>query len=285
MSPASGSARRFRVAAVQMTSTEDVGANLEAAERLVLRAAAAGAKVVALPENFAFLRREGDPVPTAEPLDGPIVRRMASVAKAAGIWLLLGSIPEKRPKAKKIHNTSVLLDPEGDIAAVYRKMHLFDVRLRGKAVFEESKVVEPGDGPVVAATPLGRFGLSVCYDLRFPELYRRLVLDGAEVLFVPSAFTEYTGSHHWIALLRARAIENQCYVVAPAQTGRHNPKRVSFGHTAILDPWGTVVALLERGAGFAHAEIDFAHLDRVRAGLPCLAHVRPELLPKPSRRR
>jgi predicted amidohydrolase len=249
------------VAAVQTTSTDDLHANLGRAVRLVGRAAEGGARLVALPENFAYLRREGEPVPVAQGLDGEIVGRMREAAARTGVWVLLGSFPETIRGRRKIHNTSVLVDPGGAIRAVYRKIHLFDVKIPGKVDLRESRAVAPGETTVVARTPLGRLGLSICFDLRFPELYRRLVRDGAEVLFVPAAFTAYTGRFHWMALLRARAIENQCWVVAPAQTGVHHPGRESYGHTAVIDPWGNVVRELGRRPGIAYADID---LDAVR---------------------
>jgi len=278
------SMRRWRVAAVQMTSTEDRERNLAAAERLVRRAAGEGAALVALPENFSYMRL-GSKNRFADPLDGEVVERFRALASELRVHLLAGSIPEKIAGTTRVHNTSLLLSPQGKVLATYRKMHLFDVHLRGRAVFEESRLVVPGDGPVVADTPLGRLGLSICYDLRFPELYRRLVLAGAEVIFIPSAFTAYTGRFHWMPLLQARAIENQCWVVAPAQVGAHGPRRESHGCTAVLDPWGAVIALREKGEGFVTAEIDLDHLARIRAGLPCLQHVRPELLGTIARRR
>jgi predicted amidohydrolase len=271
------------VAAIQMTSTDDVAANLAAAERLGDEGAAGGAALVAFPENFAFLRREGLRVPAAQRLDGPIVRRMAELARRWGAWVLLGSFPEAIPASRRIHNTSVLLDAEGRRVAVYRKMHLFYVRIPGRAVFEESRMVAPGRAPVVAPTPFGKLGLSICYDLRFPELYRRLALSGAEVLFVPSAFTAYTGRHHWATLLRARAIENQCWVVAPAQTGRHAPGRTSWGHTTVVDPWGEVVAVRPRGRGVVFADVDLDRLAQVRRELPSLRHARADLAGRPKR--
>lgn len=261
-----------------MTSTDDVEANLAAAARWAEKAAAAGAALVAFPENFAFLRREGRPVPVAQRLDGPIVARMSSLARRLGVFMLLGSLPEKVPGSRRIRNTSVLLDAEGRRVAAYRKMHLFDVRMPGRAVFEESRFVEPGRVPVVVDTPFGRLGLSICYDLRFPELYRRLALSGAEVLLVPSAFTAYTGRYHWMTLLKARAIENQCWVVAPAQTGRHAPGRASWGHSAVVDPWGEVVAEKSRGTGVLLADVDLDRLARVRRELPSLRHARPDLV-------
>jgi len=275
--------RRWRVAAIQMTSTDDRAANLRAAEDLVAASAESGASLVALPENFSFLRHEGQRPPVAETLDGELIEWTAALARRHGVWILAGSIPEKIPRSRKIYNTCALVDRDGAVVAAYRKMHLFDVRMPGKAVFEESKVVEAGDRPVIAETPLGRLGLSICYDLRFPELYRRLALDGAQIVFVPSAFTDYTGRQHWMTLIRARAIENQCWLVAPAQTGRHNPRRQSHGHTAIVDPWGVVVAMLDRRPGFVTAEIDLDLIDRVRSGMPCLDHVRPELCGRRAR--
>lgn len=261
MTPTARALRRWRVAAVQTTSHDDLVANLRRAERAVARAAAEGADLVALPENFAYLRREGEPVPAAQGLDGEIVGRMREAASRAGVWVLLGSFPEKERGRRKIRNTSVLLEPDGSIAAVYRKIHLFDVTIPGKVDLRESRTVAPGDTPVVVRTPLGNLGLSICFDLRFPELYRRLVRGGAEVLFVPAAFTAYTGKCHWTTLLRARAIENACWVVAPAQTGVHHPGRESYGHTTVIDPWGNVVRELGRRPGVAHAEID---LDAIR---------------------
>ena len=270
--------RRWTVAAVQMTSTEHPDRNLAAAHRLVRRAAEAGADLIALPENFAYLRTEGTRLAFSTTLGGDVVRSMAGLARELGRHLLLGSIPERARDGKRVHNTSVLLGPDGSRIAVYRKMHLFDIDIRGGVTLMESRYVAPGRRTVVARTPLGNLGLSICYDLRFPELYRRLALDGAQVLFVPAAFTAYTGPPHWLPLLRARAIENQCWVVAPAQVGQHNQDRRSHGETAVIDPWGTVVARKPQGQGVVTAQIDLDHVDRVRRGLPCLEHLKPGLL-------
>lgn len=268
-----------------MTSTEDRAKNLESAERLARRAAQKGATLIAFPENFTYVRPYGGRQEYAESLEGEMITRLRELAAELGCYLLAGSVPEKIRRSTRVHNTSILVSPKGELLGVYRKIHLFDVHMRGRAVFEESRVVEPGDRPVIVDTPLGRLGLSICYDLRFPELYRRLVREGATVLFVPSAFTAYTGRHHWMPLLQARAIENQCWVIAPAQVGRHGPRRESHGHTAVLDPWGTVVALREKGEGVVVAEIDLDMVERTRAGLPCLEHVRPELLGERPQRR
>jgi predicted amidohydrolase len=277
--------KRWRAAAIQMTSTDDVPRNLDLAERLVRKAASAGADLVALPENFAFLLYEGGPVRFAEPREGRIVTRMRGLARELGIHLLLGSIPEKVPRQRRVFNTSLLLGPTGRILAAYRKVHLFDIDIPGGVTLMESKNVAPGEGPVVVRTPLGRLGLSICYDLRFPELYRREALAGAQVLFVPAAFTAFTGPHHWLPLLRARAIENLCWVVAPTQVGRHNEHRESHGEVAIVDPWGRVVARRAKAQGYVEATIDLEEVERIRRGLPCLRHVRRDLFRFPARRR
>ena len=265
---------RVTAAVVQMTSTADVERNLATAERLAAEAAARGAHFVSLPENFAFLRSEGEPVPEAQPLDGPWVARMAEAARRHRLTLLLGSLPEKVPGETRIYNTSVLIGPDGRTLATYRKVHLFDIDLPGMEHLKESRAVLPGRDVVVAETSFGRLGLSICYDVRFPELYRRLSRDGARVIAVPSAFTERTGKDHWEVQLRARAIENLAYVVAAAQAGQHGRGRASHGHAMILDPWGAILAQVADGEGVAVAELDFERQDRLRRELPALAHRR-----------
>ncbi len=276
---------RMRVAAIQMTSTDDIAVNLAAASRLVQDAAAQGAQLVGLPENFAFLGSDRDHrLAIAEPLaamqdasgsfPGPILGAMMALARQVQAHLLLGGFPERGRVPTQIRNTAVLLAPDGEIAALYRKIHLFDVDLPGGTRFRESEAVEAGDDVVVAPFPWGGLGLSICYDLRFPELYRRQAAAGARVLTVPSAFTAETGKDHWHVLLRARAIENQAYVLAPAQFGLHGGQRRSYGHALIVDPWGTVLAECGDHPGAALADLDFAYQDDVRARLPCLAHRR-----------
>ena len=273
------------IAAVQMTSGEDVDANLERSRELVREAATAGALMVGLPENFAYLGSRSDhklaiaeelpPVGTDEHRDiGPILGAMRAAALQAGVWLLLGGFPEKSRAADRIHNTSVLLNPEGMIAAIYRKVHLFDVDVPGGKRFRESDTVEPGGEVVVAPTPWGGLGLSICYDLRFPELYRAHAAQGARLIAVPSAFTLETGKDHWHVLLRARAIENQVYLMAPAQVGAHGASRRSYGHALVVDPWGVVIAECSDGEGFALARLDFSYQDKIRTALPCLTHRR-----------
>ncbi len=269
MSPA-----RVLAAAVQMTSTAEVERNLDAAEALVERAAARGASFVGLPENFAFLRSEGQPVPEPQDLDGPWVARMSVLARRLRVTLLLGSLPERVPGETRVRNASVLLGPDGETITVYRKIHLFDIDLPGLEHLKESRSVLPGDEVVVAETPIGPVGLSICYDLRFPELFRELARRGARVLCVPSAFTERTGKAHWETLLRARAIENLAYVFAPAQVGHHGGGRESHGNAMIVDPWGTVLARVADGEGLAVAELDFERQERLRRELPALAHAR-----------
>jgi deaminated glutathione amidase len=276
------------VAAVQMMSSEDVGRNLERAAELVRQAAAHGATLIGLPENFAYLGGEQDHrLAIAEAVSapesrersgdsGPILTRMREVARASGAWLILGGFAE-RGATGLIRNSCVLLNPDGLVTAVYRKIHLFDVDLAsvsGGRRFRESDSVEPGSEPVVAETPWGGLGLSVCYDLRFPELYRKLAERGARMIAVPSAFTLETGKDHWHVLLRARAIENQAYVLAPAQYGSHGPTRRSYGHALVTDPWGAVIAECGDHEGFALARIDFDYQDKVRGALPALRHRR-----------
>jgi deaminated glutathione amidase len=275
------------VGAVQMTSTDNVETNLERGAELVCEAAAAGALLVGLPENFAYLGDDRDhrlsiaeslPAPDAieSPAPGsvgPILSRMQELARHAGTWLLLGGFPE-RGAGRHIRNTAVLLDPAGAVVALYRKIHLFDVDVPGGKRFRESEAIEPGADTVVAQTPWGGLGLSICYDLRFPELYRTLAARGARMVAVPSAFTLETGKDHWQVLLRARAIENQVYLFAPAQFGAHGPTRRSYGHALIVDPWGVVIAECGDHEGLALARIDLGYQDQVRAALPCLSHRR-----------
>jgi deaminated glutathione amidase len=266
----------MRVALVQTTSTEDVAANLRAASQGIEEAAERGASLIALPENFAFLRRDDAPIPCAQGLDGEIVGCLRDLARRLRVRILGGSFPETGGSGGRVFNTSVLISPAGEIEAVYRKIHLFDVDLvaSGGAVYRESARVAPGDQVVVAKTPEAVIGLSVCYDLRFPELYRALAARGAQLLMVPSAFTRETGKDHWEVLLRARAIENQAFVLAPAQCGRHSETRASHGRSLVVDPWGLVLAQGGDRPCVVVADCDLAELARVRASLPALQHRR-----------
>ncbi|HEX7181250.1 MAG TPA: carbon-nitrogen hydrolase family protein [Thermoanaerobaculia bacterium] len=266
----------FLAAAIQLNCTSDEQANWESARSLIERAAGYGARFVATPENTNYLGPHEEKVRRAEPLGGPTCARFADLARRLGIHLLLGSYNEKSDEADRCYNTSVLFSPEGEILATYRKMHLFDVDVPGGVRFAESATCKPGDAVTVAETPLGRFGLSICYDLRFPELYRRMVDQGAEILAIPSAFTLATGKDHWEPLMRARAIENQCWVLAPAQHGEHDDAglKASWGHAMIVDPWGLPVAVASDGPGIAVAEIDLERVAKVRRAIPVGRHRR-----------
>jgi predicted amidohydrolase len=274
--PPQAEKRAFTAAAAQLCATDDVAANLAVCRALAEEAARRGAELFALPECFGFLaRRPGDRLAVAEHLDrpGPIVEMVREIARRHGMWVIAGGLPEASPEPGKTYNTCLVVDPSGETRAVYRKIHMFDVKIPGRAELCESATTAAGSEVVAVDTPLLRLGLSICYDVRFPELYRDLAAErGAEMLLVPSAFTAHTGEAHWHTLLRARAIENQCFVVAPAQHGRHSQARASYGHTLIVDPWGGVLAELPEGDGVAVAEIDPALLARVRGEMPCRAH-------------
>jgi predicted amidohydrolase len=262
---------RLRVACVQMTSRADKAANLEKAEALVGRAAATGADIVVLPEKWNAIGGAETLHAAAEELDtGESIHAMADWARRHGIALVGGSITERRPGRAKLSNTCLVFDTAGRIAAVYRKIHLFDVEVGGH-VYRESEAEEAGDEPIVAELESWPVGLSVCYDVRFPELYRILALEGALLVTVPAHFTLYTGKDHWHVLLRTRAIENQLYVAAAAQIGETQPGKLSYGRSLIADPWGTVVAQAPDEEGVIAAELDRARLEDVRRRLPSLA--------------
>ncbi|HET7752646.1 MAG TPA: carbon-nitrogen hydrolase family protein [Anaeromyxobacteraceae bacterium] len=265
---------RFLVAAAQMTSGADRARNVATAVRLVNEAADRGARLVGLPENFGFMGPEQDRIANAEPVEGPTVSALREVARARGIFVLAGSISERVDAPGKTANTSVLVADDGSIAAVYRKIHLFDVNIPDGARYAESETVVPGDRAVVAETALGRVGLSVCYDLRFPELYRRLADEGAELITIPAAFTLYTGKDHWELLVRARAVENLAYVIAPAQQGKHSANRITFGNAMVVDPWGVVLARCSDGEGVCVAPFSRERIAHVRRELPALSHRR-----------
>ena len=281
----------MRVAIVQVCSDDDLAGNLARAERGVAEAAECGAKFVALPENFAYMRREGGKFPCAQGPDGEIVAALRGWASRYGVWLLGGTFPEAIEGDERVYNTSIVCSPEGLEIARYRKMHLFDVALgdnthkthktentddteNTSGVYRESTHFAPGNELVLAKTPFGGLGLSVCYDLRFPEFYRALTLQGARWLAVPSAFTRETGKDHWEVLLRARAIENQAYVIAPAQCGHHSADRSSHGRSMIIDPWGLVLAQGGDAPTVLVADCPTAEIDRVRKAIPALKHRR-----------
>lgn len=264
------------VAAVQLRSTSDRLDTQRRSLALIERAAGEGARFIATPENTDVIGPRREKIAGAETLEGPLVSSYRDAAARLGVWLLLGSFAEQVPgNAQKVHNTSVLIDPDGAIAHTYRKIHLFDASLPDGVPYCESEVVVPGASVEVADTSFAKLGLSVCYDLRFPELYRKQSAAGATMLCVPSAFTVPTGRAHWETLLRARAIENLSWVVAPAQVGRHGEDRASWGHSLIIDPWGKIVA--DAGGeneGLAFAKVDTSAVGRARAMVPALDHRR-----------
>ncbi|MCA8020273.1 carbon-nitrogen hydrolase family protein [Burkholderia metallica] len=265
------SATPFRVAALQMVSTPDVTRNLDEARRLIAEAAGEGAQLVLLPEYFCFMgQRDTDKLALAEPYqDGPIQRFLADAARRHGVWVIGGTLPLKAPEADRVLNTTLVFDPSGNEAARYDKIHLFNFE-KGDESFDEARTIRAGDTVVAFDAPFGRVGLSVCYDLRFPELYRRL--GDCALIVVPSAFTYTTGRAHWETLLRARAVENQCYVLAAAQGGKHENGRRTWGHSMLIDPWGEIVAVRDVGASVVLGAIDPQRIADVRQSLPAWRH-------------
>ena len=265
---------KTKVAAIQMVSAPEVETNIKSAERLIGEAAGAGARLVALPENFYIIgRHEGDKVKVREPDGkGPIQQFLADAARRHKLWIVGGTAPIETGKEDRILSACLVFDDSGKRVARYDKMHLFRFDGGGDERYDESRTLEPGSRPVAVNSPFGRLALSICYDVRYPELYRGL--GEFDVMFVPSAFTVPTGRAHWEVLLRARAIENQAYVIAPAQGGLHGSGRRTYGHTMIVDPWGEVLAVRPEGEGVVLADIDLDKLREVRASLPALLNRR-----------
>ena len=275
----------FRAAVLQLNSTPDVAANTETALRLVDEAAAHGARLLVLPEKFHYLGPPEGVAAAKEPLDGPLMTACADAAKRHGVYLVAGSIWESIPGEERTYNTSALFGPEGELLAFYRKIHMFDVEVGGQ-VYRESDSCRPGDRVVAARLDPGAsgrpghgqvtLGLSICYDLRFPELFRSLLDLGSHVITMPSAFTMATGRDHWQVLVRARAIENQLFMVAANQTGVHGPGLESYGRSLIVDPWGVVLGQVADGVGVAVADLDLHRLAQVRSMLPAVRHRVPD---------
>ncbi|MEK7886627.1 carbon-nitrogen hydrolase family protein [Burkholderia contaminans] len=265
------SATPFQVAALQMVSTPDVARNLADARRLIAEAAGEGAQLVLLPEYFCFMgHRDTDKLALAEPYqDGPIQHFLAEASRRHGIWVIGGTLPLKAPEPDRVLNTTLVFDPSGNEAARYDKIHLFNFE-KGDESFDEARTIRAGDTVVAFDAPFGRVGLSVCYDLRFPELYRRM--GDCALIVVPSAFTYTTGRAHWETLLRARAVENQCYVLAAAQGGKHENGRRTWGHSMLIDPWGEIVAVRDVGASVVLGAIDPQRIADVRQSLPAWRH-------------
>lgn len=265
----------MKIAALQTVATPDVDRNLETAARLIAEAARAGAQLAALPEYFCLMgRRDEDKLAAAEaPGDGPVQHFLAAQAKQHGLWLIGGTLPLRGTTPGRARNACCVYAPDGTLAARYDKIHLFRYE-NARESYDEARVLEAGSEPVALQAGALRVGLSVCYDLRFPELYRRLCQPPCDLLSVPAAFTYTTGRAHWELLLRARAVENQCYVLAAAQGGTHENGRRTWGHSMVVDPWGEVLAVRPEGEGVVLADVDPAHLAAVRQQLPALPHRR-----------
>ncbi len=270
--------RATKVAVVQHNAGTDVEQNLSTLETLSSQAANDGAELITWAEAFAYLGRHDGKKSILEPLPegGPILQRCQALARSLNCDLLLGGFHEAMPQdPDRCYNTSVYLNRQGDITGMYRKIHLFDVSIPEGPQLMESRQTAPGDKAICVPSPVGTLGLTICYDLRFPALYHKLVGMGAVALTVPSAFTATTGAAHWHALLRARAIESQSYMIAPAQHGAHSANRASYGHSIIIDPWGEVIAELPEGDGYAIAEVDPQRVADIRSQVPSLANQRP----------
>jgi len=269
---------KVTVGAVQMHSGDDKQSNLVKAESLLDIAVERGAKIIALPELFNICGNWEVLKTNAESVPGPTTDRLCEKARKKGVYILGGSLAEIAAGGEKVFNTSVLIDPSGTITAEYRKIHLFDVTIGDRVVIKESDAMVPGDKLAIAETDYGTVGLTICYDLRFPEIYRGLAVMGANIIFVPSSFMDSTGKDHWDPLLRARAIENQVFIVAPNEIGPiPGTRMLRYGRSAIIDPWGTVLAQACDTEGVITAELDFDYLQKVRRELPSLAHRRSEV--------
>ena len=266
----------FKVAALQMNSSADKERNVATALELIDRAAASGARLVALPEVWTYLGPDEGNRPNAEPIPGPTIERLAERARRHGIFVHAGSMLESRSGDPRLYNTTAVIDPDGQVIARYSKIHMFDVVLDGVASFEESATVAPGDEIVTVDIDGVRVGLAICYDLRFPELFRILALRGAELIILPAAFTMTTGKDHWEVLIRARAIENGVFMVAPGQVGQHPPGNWCYGRSLIVDPWGTVLATAPDTETAITTELDFERARNVRRQIPSLANRMPD---------
>lgn len=266
----------LRAAAVQMVSTSNVDANLRAAEALLKQAADLGAQLAVLPENWPLMgNRDSDKLVCKETFGhGPLQEFMAAKARDLDLWLIGGSIPLAAGDADHVYNSCLVYDPNGKCTARYDKIHLFDVNVGrdGNEAYRESDSISPGRDTTVASTPFGNIGISICYDLRFPELYRRMLSRDVSIITVPSAFTRTTGRQHWEILLRSRAVENLCFVIAAGQGGQNNEQRATWGHSMIIGPWGDILASMETGPGVVCADLNLQHLHTLRRSFPALEH-------------
>ncbi|MCU7851292.1 MAG: carbon-nitrogen hydrolase family protein [Candidatus Thiodiazotropha sp. (ex Monitilora ramsayi)] len=269
--------KNTKVAAIQMATSPNVSANLLEAERLISEAVDGGAGLVVLPENFAFMGEQDQEMLTLleEPDDGPLQGFLSQMAKRYGVWVVGGTIPLRASQGGKVRAACLVFDDQGKRVTRYDKIHLFDVHLmETDERYVESNTIEPGNETVVIDTPFGRLGVAVCYDLRFPEIFRKLLEKGAEIFVVPSAFTAMTGKAHWETLVRARAIENLAFVIAAAQGGYHVNGRETHGHSMIVDPWGTVLAQVPRGTGYVSVDLDRDYQQTIRRTFPTIDHRR-----------
>mgnify|MGYP000016099169 FL=1 len=264
------------IGVVQMRSSDKLEDNLDCAHKKIQQAADKGVDLIAFPETFLYVGRDNaEKHRVAQSLDGEIVQTFREYADKYDLSILMGSIYEKTPdEPERLYNTSVLINRQGEVSGVYRKIHMCDAPALG---YNESAGIKPGNIPVVVDHEIGKIGLTICYDLRFPELFRELTARGAEIIFVPAAFFLYTGKHHWLPLLIARAIENQVYIVAPNQWGEHHEGRTSYGSSVVIDPWGSIVCCASERPEVVSTEIDLAYLKEVRQNMPILSHRRPEL--------
>jgi predicted amidohydrolase len=269
--------KKIRTAVIQLNSGSNKFRNIENATELIVLAASEQARLICLPEAFNWRGRKKDISYNAEPIPGLTSKKMSDLARSLKVYLLCGTILETNSESTKPFNTSFLLNPDGEIAGCYRKIHLFKLRLVNHTSIDENKTYSPGDTAVITSTTFAEVGFSICYDLRFPELYRSLVRQGAEVIFVPSAFTLETGTAHWEILLRARAIENQVYIVAPNQCGTDPLGTAHYGHSMIIDPWGHIIAQGSDRNEIIYADLDPACLKQVRERLPSLEHMQQEI--------
>jgi predicted amidohydrolase len=268
----------MKVAVIQLNSQSNKQENLRKAREFIIRAAENGAKLISLPEYFNFMGEDEQKIAEAENIpNGKTSKMLSELAQEYKVFIHSGSIIE-RYSDEKSYNTSFIINPNGEVIDKYRKIHLFDIDVKGLPSYRESSTIQGGDSPVLIDLPFGKAGLSICYDLRFPELFRNYAINGAKVLFIPAAFTQYTGMLHWEVLLRARAIENQCYVIAAGQFGSYIAGKACYGNSMIIDPWGTVIARASEGEGLIIAEIEPDHVDLARKSIPCLAHRKTSLV-------
>lgn len=267
----------MQVAIVQLNSKDDKQVNLQKSEEFIRQAAENGAELVSLPEYFNFMGADTNKKKNAEQIpNGETTRLLCELAKEYGIYIHVGSMLEKAI-GDKSYNTSFIVGPTGQVIEKYRKIHLFDIEIEGQSAYKESDSIQAGETPILAELPFGKAGMSICYDIRFPELYRNYATNGAKILFIPAAFTLYTGMLHWEVLLRARAIENQCYVIAAGQIGTNEPGKACYGNSMIIDPWGTVLARAPEQEGVIMANLDLNTLEKARESIPCLTHRKEEV--------